>query len=197
MLPRATPHPALAAPHALIRDWRDAAAEHALEALLPSVGCGGLTADGIAAAIGVAQGSVSLRWPDIERLMGKLLDRWATQVAPDRDLEAQEHSIAQSVCHLLFAPVESAGGVRPAIPCCLATSPCPHGWNARWDGLAASLGLGSGAIAQVIGEAVQAIASSPTVRELITDGRFEEAAAVVAMVIEGAGANEDDELDES
>lgn len=189
MISRATPHPDLPAPAALVRNWRLDASERAVESLLPEVGCGGLTVDSIVRSLGAAKGSVYLRWPDVERLIGTVLDRW-TECLTHEPSDSSE-PVGTVVCRALLAPVETADGVRPAIPCCLRASPCPQGWNQRWDQLAAHYGLGGGEIAQIIGEAIQAIASSSVVRDLLAQGRFEDAAAVVALAINGT----DDESD--
>lgn len=189
MIPRATPHPHSATPTELVRSWRLDASERAIECLLSEVGCGGLTVDSIVRSLGAAKGSVYLRWPDVERLIGTVLDRWTERLTCGPSLPTE--SVGTAVCRALLAPVETVGGLRPAIPCCLRGSPCPQDWNRRWDQLAAHHGLGGGEIAQLIGEAIQAIASSSVVHELLAEGRFEEAAAVVALAINGTDDDPD------
>ena len=151
---------------------------------------GGLTVDSIVRSLGAAKGSAYLRWPDVERLIGTVLDRWSERLPHEPSLPSE--TVGTAVCRALLAPVETVDGLRPAIPCCLRASPCPQDWNQRWDQLAAHYGLGGSEIAQLIGEAVQAVASSSVVRDLLAQGRFEDAAAVVAQTINGDEDESDD-----
>ncbi len=189
MISRATPHPDLPAPAPLIRDWRLDASARVIDSLLSDVGCASLTVDDIAKSLGVAKGSIYLRWPDIARITGILMDRRTDSLIQAANDPNDAPPIA--ICGDLLAPVESTNGVRPAIPCCLHASPCPHGWTLRWAQLAKHYGMGTSGIAQLIGEAIQAVASSPTVRELLEQGQFDAAAEVVAIAVNGP--DDDDE----
>lgn len=153
------------------------------------MGCASLTVDDIAKSLGVAKGSIYLHWPDIARIIDILMERRTDSLIQAANDPANAPPIA--ICADLFAPVESANGVRPAIPCCLHASPCPHGWTQRWVQLAKHYGVGTSGIAQLIGEAIQAVASSPTVRELLEQGQFDAAAEVVAIAVNGP--DDDDE----
>jgi AcrR family transcriptional regulator len=174
-----------------LRDWVKDAATHCVPALLCEVGCARLSVDDIARRLGVAKGSLFFSQRDVASAIAETLDAWTDALTGGRRLDDPTFS---EVCRALFRCVPVGDGRRPALPCCLATSPCPHGWTYRWQRIAASLGLGGSDLALTLGEAVQAIASHPDIRGLLAQGRTDEAVEVIATVV-GLADDDEDYLD--
>ena len=176
-----------------VRRWREEAIRRATSDLLIEMGCSGLTMAEIARRVGIARGSLYLDTSDRTYLVAEVLDSWVRETVGVRSRADTEQVSASGVCEVLFtaAPVVS-GNPRPAIPCCLRSTPCPHDWSQRWEQVARNVGLGTGPIAMLLGEAIQALASTGPVRELVDRGRFEEAGEVVGRLLD-ALSTEDDE----
>ena len=79
----------------------------------------------------------------------------------------------------------------PALPCCLAQSPCPHGWGARWKMLAGMFELWDSAGEELpysvalLGDALQALAATPTVKKLLSEGNTGQATTVLQQFLSG------------
>jgi len=173
-----------------VRDWvRDAAAV-CIPSLLREVGCARLSVDDIARRLGLAKGSLFFSQRDVAEAIARTLDAWTDELTRAPRLSGPSFA---EVCRALLGCVPMGDGVRPTAPCCLATSPCPHGWTYRWQRIAKSLGLGESDLALTLGDAVQAIASHPEVRPLLAQGRVEEVVAVIVAIV--GFADGDDERD--
>ena len=170
-----------------VRAWREQAILQAVGELLSEQGCLALTMDDVARRVGIAKGSLYLHAPTRNDLVEQLLDSWANEMeipaaAPKRN---QREAVVR-ICDALFSDVVRAESTRaPAFPCCLHTSPCPHGWPARWSRLAEAYGLEPSDDVDLIGEALQALSATHSVRALVEAGKLEEAAATVARFAEG------------
>ena len=140
--------------------------------------------DGVARRVGVAKGSLYLHTPTRDALVSRVLDRWAEDVplsAPSDD-----PGPLTALCEALFSGVQRGDAAHsPALPCCLRTSPCPHGWGARWRRLVGSYGLELTPEIELIGQAVQALAATQSVRSLVAEGRLDEAGAIVTRFAAG------------
>ena len=170
-----------------VRAWREQAILQAVGELLCEGGCLALTMDDVARRVGVAKGSLYLHAPTRNDLVGQLLDHWMDEIpmpsAPPHD--STQRAVVR-ICEALFADARhQESGPAPAFPCCLRTSPCPHGWGARWSRLAQGYGLDQGDDVELIGEALQAMSATKSVRTLLDDGKLDEAAAVVARLVKG------------
>lgn len=170
-----------------VREWREQAILQAVGELLLEQGCLALTMDDVARRVGVAKGSLYLHAPTRSDLVAQLLDRWAGEVPmPPEPPEAGAPGAVTAICGALFAEVHRVdSGPSPAFPCCLHTSPCPHGWADRWSRLAEAYGLGPDNEVEVIGEALQALSSTDSVQTLVAAGRLRDAHAIVARFAEG------------
>ena len=170
-----------------VREWREQAILQAVGELLSEQGCLALTMDDVARRVGVAKGSLYLHAPTRNDLVGQLLDRWADEVpVPSEPPSGSTQEAVPGICAALFSDVRrDESGPAPAFPCCLHTSPCPHGWVDRWSRLAEAYGLDHGDEAALIGEALQALAATKSVRALVDGGRLDEAAAIVTRFAEG------------
>ncbi len=168
-----------------VREWREQAILQAVAEILVDDGCQHLTMDDLARRVGIAKGSLYLHTTTRDELVEQVLDLWATEV-PAADRKAGPGERWGDACGALFAPVDRGTAVRPAIPCCLRQSPCPHGWMKRWQAIAEAHGLPTeGGDAVTLGEAVQALTSLASVRALAADGRIGEARAVVQHFMTG------------
>ena len=169
-----------------VREWREQAILQAVGELLVEAGCLRLTMDGVARRVGVAKGSLYLHAPTRNALVEQVLERWAEDVPT---AAASEHpGPLTAVCEALFSGVQHGDSARsrsPALPCCLHTSPCPHGWSARWRRVAEAYGLEPTPEIELIGQAVQALAATQSVRSLVAEGRLAEAAAIVTRFAAG------------
>ena len=173
-----------------VRVWREQAILQAVGELLVEAGCIGLTMDDVARRVGVAKGSLYLHAPTRNALVSQVLDRWAEDVPPPPASGGPGPLTA--VCEALFSGVQRGDSARsPALPCCLHTSPCPHGWDARWQRVAQAYGLDPSTEIELIGQAVQALGATQSVRSLVAEGRLTEAAAIVTRFAAGyvAGAS--------
>ena len=170
-----------------VREWREQAILQAVGELLLEQGCLALTMDDIARRVGVAKGSLYLHAPTRGDLVAQLLDRWMAEVPmPPEPPEAGAPGGVAAICGALFSEVRRLeSGPSPAFPCCLHTSPCPHGWVDRWSRVAEAFGLGPNDEVEVIGEALQALSSTASVQTLVAAGRLEEARAIVARFADG------------
>lgn len=156
-----------------LHTWRDDAVARCIGSLVREVGCR-FTIDDIAHRIGVARGSLFIDRSTAVDVIEETLDAWAERVVPAALGDGVEPFVA-ACWALLTTSGDADGERRPAIPCCLAASPCPHRWPARWGPVAARFGLGTSDVAALLGEALQAIAASDQVRALIFEGRTMEA----------------------
>ncbi|MCI0820752.1 MAG: TetR/AcrR family transcriptional regulator [Chloroflexi bacterium] len=170
-----------------VREWREQAILQAVGELLLEQGCLALTMDDVARRVGVAKGSLYLHAPTRSDLVAQLLDRWMAEVPmPSEPPKAGGPSAVSGICGALFSEVSRLeSGPSPAFPCCLHTSPCPHGWVDRWARLAEAYGLDPNDEAVLIGEALQALSSTLSVQTLVAAGKLEEARAIVARFAEG------------
>ena len=170
-----------------VREWREQAILQAVGELLLEQGCLALTMDDVARRVGVAKGSLYLHAPTRSDLVAQLLNRWMGEVPmPSEPPKAGGPGAVSGICSALFSEVRRLeSGPSPAFPCCLHTSPCPHGWVDRWSRLAEAYGLDHGDEAALIGEALQALAATKSVRALLDGGRLDEAAAIVTRFAEG------------
>ena len=170
-----------------VRQWREQAILEAVAQLLADEGCVGLTMDDVARRVGIAKGSLYLHTNTRNALVSSLLDRWEEDVAaPETGGEAPEWERLERACASLFREVERGGRSRaPAFPCCLRTSPCPHGWAERWARVAHGHGLGSMRDLDLIGEAAQAVAATRSVRALLDADELEQAYEVVRRFLAG------------
>ncbi len=170
-----------------VREWREQAILQAVGELLLEQGCLALTMDDVARRVGVAKGSLYLHAPTRSDLIAQLLDRWMGEVPVPPAVPAPGASGAvTAICGALFSEVrrlESAPS--PAFPCCLRTSPCPHGWVDRWSRLAEAYGLDPNDDVELIGEALQALSSTPSVQALVAAGRLGDARAIVSRFADG------------
>ncbi len=156
-----------------VRTWRADAVTRAIRILLLESGCR-FTIDDIARRVGVPKGSLFVDRAVVVEIIEQTLDTWAEHVAPPTSGDDVEPFTA--ACRSLLSTQLDADGVRrAAIPCCLVTSPCPHGWHARWGSIAVTFGLGTSEIAMMLGEALQAIAASDRTRALLAEGRTADA----------------------
>jgi len=110
----------------------------------------------------------------------RTLDEWERQLPSHADCACDE-PMAHVYCALL-APAGGTGVERAAFPCCLGASPCPNGWVERWRRIAVAYGLGNGEIAQLLGEAIQAVASSDQIRGLLAAKQASEAVIVTTSI---------------
>ena len=170
-----------------VREWREQAILQAVGELLSEQGCLALTMDDVARRVGVAKGSLYLHAPTRNDLVGQLLDRWTDEVpVPSEPLSGGTQEAVSEICAALFSVVRRGeSGPAPAFPCCLHTSPCPHGWAARWSRLAEASGLDHSDEDTLIGEALQALSATKSVQTLLDAGRLDEAAAIVARFADG------------
>jgi hypothetical protein len=153
-----TPNQSAPTAEALVKAWLVGALDRAIEPLLCEVGCAGLTAEVIARRFRVAKGSARLTREAVDEAVWRTLDEWERQL-PARADGVRDEPMAD-VCRALLAPAGGTGVERAAFTCCLGASPCPNGWVERWRRIAVAYGPGSGEIAQLLGEAIQAVASS-------------------------------------
>jgi AcrR family transcriptional regulator len=168
-----------------VRQWQEAAIADAVAELLVEFGCTELTMEQVAKRVGIAKGSLYLHTTSRSGLVASSLDRWTAEVPqPSGEEEDPLHAASEALFH---GVARGAGPSRPALPCCLRTSPCPHGWGARWKEIALAYGLGDSSSARLIGEAVQALACTPTVRALVDQARLEEAGAIVIRFLDSFG----------
>jgi len=168
---------------ALVREWRAGALEKAIEALLCEVGRTGLTSDVIARRLGVVKGSVRLTRDAVDAAIGRSLDEWERQLLTPKTDVSDEPVIED--CRALFATARSGRGVRASFPCCLGESPCPNGWTERWGRIGPAFGFGANEVAQLLGEAIQAAASSEELQGLLVSGRGVEALTWVTELLGG------------
>ena len=170
-----------------VREWREQAILQAVGELLLEQGCLALTMDDVARRVGVAKGSLYLHAPTRSDLVAQLLDRWMGEVPmPSEPSKGGTPAAVTAICAALFSGVHrSEAGPSPAFPCCLHTSPCPHGWVARWSRLADAYGLDPSDEVALIGEALQALSATNSVQTLVEAGKLEEARAIVARFAEG------------
>lgn len=170
-----------------VREWREQAILQAVGELLLEQGCLALTMDDVARRVGVAKGSLYLHAPTRSDLVAQLLDRWMGEVPmPSEPPKAGGPGAVSGICSALFSEVRRLeSGPSPAFPCCLHTSPCPHGWVDRWSRLAEAYGLDPNDEVVLIGEALQALSSTLSVQTLVAAGKLEEARAIVARFAEG------------
>ena len=170
-----------------VREWREQAILQAVGELLLEGGCVALTMDDVARRVGVAKGSLYLHAPTRSDLVAQLLDRWMGEVPmPSTPPKTGAPAAVTAVCGALFSEVHRLeSGPSPAFPCCLHTSPCPHGWVDRWSRLAEAYGLDPNDEVVLIGEALQALSSTLSVQTLVAAGKLEEARAIVARFAEG------------
>ena len=170
-----------------VRAWREQAILQAVGELLSEQGCLALTMDDVARRVGIAKGSLYLHAPTRSDLVAQLLDSWADEVeTPSVPPKTSEREAVVSICAALFSGVVQDESTRaPAFPCCLHTSPCPHGWPARWSRLADAYGLEPSDDVALIGEALQALSATHSVRGLVEAGKLDEAASTVARFAEG------------
>ena len=167
-----------------VRQWREEAILQAVAELLVEQGCQRLTMDDVAKRVGIAKGSLYLHTNARAHLVAEVLDRWLTQIpGPTRPPHIPDAQRIPVILAALLAPGAHGG---PAFPCCLHHSPCPHGWADRWAELARAYGLdearggvNSAKDADLLGEAIQALATVPTVRALSREGKLEAAREVV------------------
>ena len=170
-----------------VREWREQAILQAVGELLLEQGCLALTMDDVARRVGVAKGSLYLHAPTRSDLVAQLLNRWMGEVPmPSEPPKAGWPGAVSGICSALFSEVRRLeSGPSPAFPCCLHTSPCPHGWVDRWSRLAEAYGLDPNDEVVLIGEALQALSSTLSVQTLVAAGKLEEARAIVARFAEG------------
>jgi AcrR family transcriptional regulator len=170
-----------------VKQWREEAILSAVAELLREEGCRELTMDQIARRVGVAKGSLYLHTTTRSGLLEQMLNRWASQVpTPDGAVAGDVTERLGALCAALMTPVNrGAGAASPAFPCCLHTSPCPHGWAERWAHLAAAYGLDTTPDAEVLGEALQALAATPHLRALVAEERTGEAQALLERFVVG------------
>lgn len=184
-----------------VRQWRQEAILQAVAELLLSQGCTEFTMDDLARRVGIAKGSLYLHTNARSDLVGQVLDRWAAEVPKgvlQSGLSWEERR--RRACDALFSGVarggEPHGPLAPAIPCCLSVSPCPHGWAGRWKELARDYELlGTAPQAELtpevvlLGEAIQALASTLSVRGLLQGGRLSEVRGILQRWVEGSGSS--------
>ena len=168
-----------------VRQWREQAILEAVGELLVSDGCLGMTMDDVAKQVGIAKGSLYLHTTARGELVDQVLDTWAGDVpAPSGDVAKGQGWVA--LCEDLFAPVERGENIRPAMPCCMRLAPCPHGWMRRWSDAAKARGLSADdEEGQILGQAVQALASMESLHTMIEDDRIDDARQVVRRFIAG------------
>ncbi|MDA1035805.1 MAG: hypothetical protein O3B65_02855, partial [Chloroflexi bacterium] len=124
-----------------LRTWRNDVVARSIRTLLIESGCR-FTFDDIARRVGVAKGSLFVDRAAVVEVVEQTLDSWAERVAPVVSGDDVEPFTA--ACWSLLSTHEETDGVRrPAIPCCLATSPCPHRWDERWESISMVFGLGT------------------------------------------------------
>jgi AcrR family transcriptional regulator len=154
--------------------------------LLVQQGCRELTMDAVAARAGVAKGSLYLHANNRDGLVGEVLDRWSSEVAPEPGASGDPRERAAGVWDALFVGVARGGreGV-PVFPCCLHGSPCPHGWGERWRAMLAARGIEASDAAMPVGEVAQALASTDWLRGRAAPGRLDEARSVVRQAVDG------------
>jgi AcrR family transcriptional regulator len=175
-----------------VKQWREEAILNAVAELFQEAGCQDLTMDQIARRVGVAKGSLYLHTTTRNGLLEQLLERWTAQVPePAASLEGEATQRLRALCAALMHPEERAGRTdAPAFPCCLHSSPCPHGWAERWAHLAQRYGTDALADAPMLGEALQALAATPHVRALVAEGRTGEAQALLERFVVGFTTSE-------
>lgn len=165
-----------------LRTWRDDVVAQRIRSLLRLSGCG-FSIDDIARGIGVAKGSLYVDRSVVVEVIEQTLDSWAERVVPVNSSDSED-PFSVACWSLLTTHVDADGAVRPAIPCCLAKSPCPHRWSERWESIAVAFGLGVNQIAMLLGDALQAVAASDQGRALLVDGRTSEAVDLVLSYFE-------------
>ena len=170
-----------------VRRWREEAILQAAGEVLLEAGCVDLTMDAVAGRVGVAKGSLYLHTPGRGKLIDRVLDEWTTEVRPPSAAQSTQADRLDEVCAGLLSVVDR-GGSQPAaaFPCCLHVSPCPSGWPERWKRIAASHGLEVSADTELVGEAIQAIAVTPSVRGLLSEGSFDDARQIIRRFVGGA-----------
>ena len=170
-----------------VRRWREEAILHATAEVLLETGCVDLTMDAVARRVGVATASLYLHFPRREDLIDRVLDEWAAEVPPPSAAQSTREERVDEACAGLLSVVARSGS-QPAVafPCCLHVGPCPNGWPERWKRIAASHGLETSADTVLLGEAIQAIAATPFVRRLVSEGSFDRARHVIRRFVGGA-----------
>ena len=169
-----------------VREWRGESILQAVAELLSETGCLSFTMDDVAQRVGISKGSLYLHTATRSGLVESLLDRWEADVPPARDFgNALMEDRTERVCEALFHETDRGSGRSvPAFPCCLQTSPCPHGWSQRWARIAAAHGLSTDET-EMLGEAVQALAGMGSVRALLREGNVDAALTIVRRFLVG------------
>lgn len=180
-----------------MQQWRQAAILDAVADLLASEGCHRFTMEDVAKRVGIAKGSLYLHTNARADLVQEVLALWERDVASPTTVSSKPpHTQWHETCTDLFEGVgrgdASAHSITPAIPCCLHTSPCPYGWMDRWDNIVRSRSLlaenatsEERGTTRLFGEVIQAIATTPSVRLLLDEGRLSEASLIICRFLLG------------
>jgi len=171
-----------------VRRWREEAILQAMSSLLTEQGCQRFTMEDVAKLVGIAKGSLYLHTNARGKLVAQALDlRLAGIPKPRKPSDLPTGRKWSELLDALFAQRESGGC---DFPCCLHTSPCPHGWRERWTQLAQAYGLArpirgpdDQAGLELLGEAIQALTATPTVHGLLQEGQVEKAKAMVQRFV--------------
>ena len=167
--------------------WREKAILQAASELLATAGCVEFNMDTVAAAVGIAKGTVYRHVESRTSLIGNVLEGWMNDLGLGELKQSSDSSgamaqVIEVLCHQADRPGED---VQVAFPCCLRTSPCPHGWNSRWQAISEAQGLACDDRSASLGEAIQALAALPSSRALIKEGRFTELKALLRNTLGG------------
>ena len=167
--------------------WREEAILQAASELLATAGCVEFNMGPVASAVGIAKGTVYRHVESRKSLIGNVLEGWMHDLRLGEPKQSNDSSGAMT--HLIEALCHQAdrrgGDVQVAFPCCLRTSPCPHGWNRRWQAISEAQGLACDERSARLGEAIQALTALPSSRELIKEGRFTELKALLRNTLDG------------
>ena len=171
-----------------VKRWREEAIIQAVSELLAGQGCQRFTMEDVAKLVGIAKGSLYLHTNARSKLVAQALDRRLASIPkPRRPSDIPKERAWSELLDALFAQGTSGGC---DLPCCLHTSPCPHGWQERWAQLVQAYGLARPSRAsrdqasqELLGEAIQALAATPTVHGLLQGGQLEKAKAVLQRFV--------------
>ena len=167
--------------------WREEAILQAASELLATAGCVEFNMDTVASAVGIAKGTVYRHVASRKSLIGNVLEGWMNDLGLEELKQSNDSSDAMThVVEVLCHRADRRGeDVQIALPCCLRTSPCRHGWNSRWQAISDAQGLARDDRSASLGEAIQALAALPSSRALIKEGRFTDLKAHLRNTLGG------------
>ena len=170
-----------------VKAWRDQEILRAADELLAAVGCFAFKINVVASTAGVAKRTVSRFAGSRESLIAAVLEWRLNELALGEPKQTDNAlvgltAVIKMLCGVADRPEQ---GARADFPCCLRTSPCPHGWMNRWQTISAIYGLTPGNETAMLGEAVQELAALPASKALLEQGRFAARYELLLMTLIG------------